>query len=100
MLQAYGAELIFTDPLLATDGAQIVARELSEKYPEQFCYLNQYANPANVHAHLTGTGPEIWRQTEGAVTHFVLGLAPQELSRCEPLLESARPECYDCQLSA
>jgi len=74
MLHAYGAELIFTDPLLATDGAQVVARELSEKYREQFCYLNQYANPANVHAHLTGTGPEIWRQTEGAVTHFVSGL--------------------------
>ncbi len=74
ILHAYGAELIYTDPLLSTDGAQVVARELAAKYPEQYCYLNQYANPANVHAHLTGTGPEIWRQTDGAITHFVSGL--------------------------
>lgn len=74
ILQAYGAELIFTDPLLSTDGAQVVARELKQKYPDNYCYLNQYANPANVNAHLTGTGPEIWRQTEGAITHFVSGL--------------------------
>lgn len=74
MLLAYGAELIFTDPLLSTDGAQVVARELSQRYPEQYCYLNQYANPANVNAHLTSTGPEIWRQTDGSITHFVSGL--------------------------
>ena len=46
ILQAYGAELIFTDPLLSTDGAQVVARELKQKYPDNYCYLNQYANPA------------------------------------------------------
>lgn len=74
ILHAYGAELIYTDPLLSTDGAQAVARDLKQKYPENYCYLNQYANPANVNAHLTTTGPEIWRQTEGAVTHFVSGL--------------------------
>ncbi len=74
ILQAYGAELIFTDPMLSTDGAQVVARELKQKYPDNYCYLNQYANPANINAHLTTTGPEIWRQTEGAVTHFVSGL--------------------------
>ncbi|MBK6766557.1 MAG: cysteine synthase family protein [bacterium] len=74
ILEAYGAELIFTDPVLSTDGAQVVARELKQKYPENYCYLNQYANPANVNAHLTGTGPELWRQTEGTITHFVSGL--------------------------
>jgi cysteine synthase B len=74
ILQAYGAELIYTDPLLSTDGAQVVARQLKEKYPDNYCYLNQYANPANVRAHLTTTGPEIWRQTEGRITHFVSGL--------------------------
>jgi cysteine synthase B len=74
ILQAYGAELIYTDPLLSTDGAQVVARQLKEKYPDNYCYLNQYANPANVRAHLTTTGPEIWRQTDGRITHFVSGL--------------------------
>lgn len=74
ILEAYGAELVFTDPLLSTDGAQVVANELKQRFPDNFCYLNQYANPANVNAHLTGTGPEIWRQTEGKVTHFVSGL--------------------------
>lgn len=74
ILQAYGAELIYTDPLLSTDGAQVVARQLKEKFPDNYCYLNQYANPANVHAHLTTTGPEIWRQTDGRITHFVSGL--------------------------
>lgn len=74
ILEAYGAELIFTDPLLSTDGAQVVAHDLKQKFPENFCYLNQYANPANVNAHLTGTGPELWRQTEGRITHFVSGL--------------------------
>ena len=74
ILQAYGAELIFTDPLLSTDGAQVVAKQLKEKYPDNYCYLNQYANPANVQAHIFTTGPEIWRQTDGRVTHFVSGL--------------------------
>jgi cysteine synthase B len=42
--------------------------------PEKYCYLDQYSNPANWRAHYETTGPEIWRQTEGRVTHFVAGL--------------------------
>jgi cysteine synthase B len=42
--------------------------------PERFCYVDQYSNDANWQAHYEGTGPEIWRQTDGRVTHFVAGL--------------------------
>jgi cysteine synthase B len=42
--------------------------------PERFCYVDQYSNDANWKAHYDGTGAEIWRQTEGRVTHFVAGL--------------------------
>jgi cysteine synthase B len=74
VLAAYGAEVIYTDPMSSTDGAQALARELAQQYPEKYHYLNQYANPANVQAHAATTGPEIWRQTKGQVTHFVSGL--------------------------
>jgi cysteine synthase B len=42
--------------------------------PQRFCYVDQYSNDANWKAHYKGTGSEIWRQTEGRVTHFVAGL--------------------------
>jgi len=71
ILAAYGAELIFTDPRETTDGAQIKAREMAVADPDLYFYADQYGNPANWRAHYEGTGPEIWRQTGGAVTHFV-----------------------------
>ena len=74
ILAAYHAEVILTDALGSTDVAQATARQLALKYPERYYYLNQYANPANVRAHLLTTGPEIWRQTDGKVTHFLAGL--------------------------
>ena len=74
ILAAYGAEVIYTDPMSSTDGAQAYARELAGKHPERYHYINQYANPANVHAHTATTGPEIWKQSKGQVTHFVSGL--------------------------
>ena len=74
ILAAYGAEVIYTDPMHSTDGAQAVARELAARHPDKYHYLNQYANPANVHAHTATTGPEIWRQTRGEITHFISGL--------------------------
>lgn len=73
-LEAYGAELIATDPLEGTDGAIRRARELAAADPGRFWYADQYANPANWRAHYEGTGPEIWRQTGGALTHLVAGL--------------------------
>lgn len=74
ILKLYGAEIIETDPLRSTDGAQLAARELVAKHPEKYFYPDQYNNEANWKAHFATTGPEIWWQTNGRVTHFVAGL--------------------------
>lgn len=74
ILQAYGAELICSDPYEGTDGAIRLARTLAQEYPDHYFYADQYSNPANWQAHYEGTGVEIWEQTQGAVTHFVAGL--------------------------
>jgi cysteine synthase B len=74
ILRLYGAELIETDPLQGSDGAQLLARDLFERDREKFFYANQYNNDANWRAHYTTTGPEIWAQTAGRVTHFITGL--------------------------
>jgi S-sulfo-L-cysteine synthase (O-acetyl-L-serine-dependent) len=74
ILRAYGAAVDWTDPTLGSDGAILRARELAENDPGRFCYLDQYANRANWLAHYHGTGPEIWQQTGGRVTHFIAGL--------------------------
>lgn len=73
-LEAYGAELVITDPLEGTDGAVLRAQELAEADPRRFWYANQYGNPDNWRAHYEGTATEIWSQTRGQVTHFVAGL--------------------------
>ncbi|HEY3131899.1 MAG TPA: PLP-dependent cysteine synthase family protein [Acidobacteriota bacterium] len=74
ILTAYGAELLFTDPLEGADGAIRAADELYLKNPDVYYYANQYSNDANWRAHFETTGPEIWEQTGGEVTHFVAGL--------------------------
>jgi S-sulfo-L-cysteine synthase (O-acetyl-L-serine-dependent) len=74
ILRSFNVEMIETDPLLSTDGAQLVARELAAKEPEKYFYPDQYNNPANWRAHYETTAPEIWSQTEGRVTHFIAGL--------------------------
>ncbi|HVS00440.1 MAG TPA: cysteine synthase family protein [Thermoanaerobaculia bacterium] len=74
ILRAYGAELWLTDPLAGSDGAILEARRLIAAEPERYAYLDQYSNPENWQAHYRTTGPEIWAQTGGAITHFVTGL--------------------------
>jgi cysteine synthase B len=74
MLQALGAEIVLTDPLEGSDGAILAARRLAEENPDVYWYANQYNNPANWQAHYLSTGPEIFAQTNGRVTHFVAGL--------------------------
>jgi cysteine synthase B len=74
ILKAYGAEVIYTDPLESSDGAIRKARELYAQYPDRYYYADQYNNPANWQAHYETTGVEIWQQTEGRITHFVAGL--------------------------
>ena len=74
ILRFYGAEIIETDAMQGTDGAQIAAKELAAKHPEKYFYSDQYNNDANWQAHYETTAPEIWRQTAGKITHFVAGL--------------------------
>lgn len=74
ILKAYGAEIIYTDPMEGSDGAIRRVRALVAENPEVYCYANQYDNPANWGAHYRTTAPEIFEQTEGRVTHFVAGL--------------------------
>jgi len=74
LVKAYGAQLIESDPLEGSDGAIAVVREIVAAAPSRYFYTNQYNNPANWQAHYATTGPEIWRQSAGGVTHFVVGL--------------------------
>jgi S-sulfo-L-cysteine synthase (O-acetyl-L-serine-dependent) len=71
ILHAYGANIIYTDPDDGSDGAIRKARELYAAEPEKYFYADQYSNEANWRAHYNGTATEIWRQTEGQITHFV-----------------------------
>jgi len=90
ILRAYGADLILTDPMEGSDGAIREARRIATTddrpltaagevsavggRPSAVFYADQYNNPANWQAHYLTTAAEIWRQTGGAVTHFVAGL--------------------------
>jgi cysteine synthase B len=74
ILSLYGATVDWTDPDHGSDGAIWRARELAGNDPARFCYVDQFSNDANWLAHFHTTGPEIWRQTDGQVTHFVAGL--------------------------
>jgi len=72
--RAFGAELIFSDPLEGSDGAIIDARKIYEDNPDLYFKPDQYNNPANPRSHEESTGPEIWRDSDGKVTHFIASL--------------------------
>lgn len=74
ILKLYGAEIVETDAMDGTDGSQALARKMALEFPEKYFYADQYNNDANWRAHYETTAPEIWRQTEGRITHFVAGL--------------------------
>ena len=74
ILGDYDVEIVETDQMFSTDGAQRVARELHSANPEKYFYPDQYNNDANWRAHYETTANEIWAQTGGRVTHFVTGL--------------------------
>ena len=74
VLRAYGAELILTDPMAGTDGAQERVKDIVAANPDRYFYPDQYNNDANWQAHYDGTGAEILEQTDDGVTHFVAGL--------------------------
>lgn len=74
ILRAFGARLVLTSPLESSDGAIREAQRLAAQEPDRYFYADQYNNPANWQAHFRTTGPEIWEQTQGEVTHLVAGL--------------------------
>ena len=74
IMEAYGAKPIESDPLEGSDGAIRLCREIIAADPERYFKPDQYFNEANPLAHYTTTGPEIWQQTEGRVTHFLAGI--------------------------
>ena len=74
ILDAYGAEVLWTDPADGSDGAIRKARALAEAEPDVYFYADQYGNDNNWLAHYRGTANEIWQQTNGTVTHFIAAL--------------------------
>src|SRR5258705_3884076 len=74
IIGAYGAKAIYSDPLEGSDGAIRMCRKILETDPEKYFKPDQYFNPMNPQAHYENTGPEIYRQTNGTITHFVAGI--------------------------
>jgi cysteine synthase B len=74
ILHAFGAEIVFTDPMEGSDGAILKARAMHAADPGLYFYADQYNNAGNWLSHYDTTAPEIFEQTEGRITHFVAGL--------------------------
>jgi len=99
-LEAYGAEIIYTDPGEGSDGAIVKAREIIAEHPDEYFYADQYSNDANWLAHYRGTANEIWEQTRGRITHFVtmLGTSGTFMGTTRRLKElNAGIECISLQ---
>src|SRR5687767_3848786 len=74
ILKAFGAEIVFTDPMEGSDGAILRAKKMYADDPDLYFYPDQYNNPGNWLSHYDTTAPEIIEQTGGRITHFVAGL--------------------------
>jgi cysteine synthase B len=74
LVTAYGADIVYSDPLEGSDGAILKVRDLVNAEPDRYFYPDQYSNPANVRAHYEGTAVEILEQTSRRLTHFVAGV--------------------------
>ena len=74
IISAFGAKAIYSDPLEGSDGAIVLCRKIIAENPHRYFKPDQYNNEANSQAHFETTGPEIWEQTGGQLTHFVAGV--------------------------
>jgi len=74
IINGYGAKVTYSDPLEGSDGAIRMCRQILQANPDKYFKPDQYFNPMNPQAHYENTGPEIYRQTNGAITHFVAGI--------------------------
>jgi S-sulfo-L-cysteine synthase (O-acetyl-L-serine-dependent) len=100
ILNAYGANIVYTDPADGSDGAIRKARELAAERPDLYFYADQYSNDANWQAHYHGTANEIWQQTEGRITHFLamLGTSGTFMGTARRLKElNPRVRCISLQ---
>jgi len=100
ILQAYGAEIVYTAPGEGSDGAIVRARAIAAEHSDKYFYADQYSNDANWLAHYHGTANEIWEQTEGRITHFVtmLGTSGTFMGTTRRLKElNPRIECISVQ---
>jgi S-sulfo-L-cysteine synthase (O-acetyl-L-serine-dependent) len=74
IVQAFGAKIIYSDPMEGSDGAIRLVQKLAEENGDRYFYPNQYANPSNPKSHYLGTGREILDAVGDRITHFVTGL--------------------------
>jgi len=95
ILRALGAEVIVCPTAVAPDDPRSyysVARRLADEIPSS-TYLNQYDNPANTAAHVRTTGPELWEQTDGRITHLFVGSGTGgTISGCATYLKQRNPD--------
>lgn len=74
IISAYGAKMLFSNPMDGSDGALELCRQMLKEHPDRYFKPDQYFNPANSLGHYQTTGPELWWQTQGEITHFVAGM--------------------------
>jgi S-sulfo-L-cysteine synthase (O-acetyl-L-serine-dependent) len=74
IIQAYNAKVTYSDPMEGSDGAIRECRKILDANPDKYFKPDQYFNPMNPQAHYETTGPEVYRQTRGQITHFIAGI--------------------------
>jgi len=95
IISSYGAKIIYSDPLLGSDGARELALKTVQKDSQKYFFPDQYGNPSNWKAHYLTTGPEIWGETEGRITHFVAGLGTSgTMMGTSRFLKEKNPEIF------
>ncbi len=95
ILAALGADFLLTQASKGTDGAIEEAYRLAREEPDRFFLPDQYNNPNNVLAHYHGTAEEIWRQTNGTITHFVAAMGTTgTLMGCSRKLKELDPDIH------
>lgn len=74
IISAYGATMIFSNAMDGSDGALELCRAMLRENPDRYFKPDQYFNEANPLGHYQTTGPELWWQTRGTITHFIAGM--------------------------
>ncbi len=95
ILELYGVKIHYTSKFEGTDGAQKFVKDLVSRNSENYYYPDQYNNEHNWQAHYNTTGPEIWEQTHGKVTHFCTGIGTSgTFIGTSRFLKSKNVQCY------